>query len=427
MVCKNEDGPFVWSQPIQALISTSFLWGYITTNIPGGRLAEVVGTKYLLTGSMLLTSVLTVLVPPAAYLGWQYVVFIRVLMGIALGPSFLSMHPMIAKWIPPTEQSTISALVYGGAELDTVSGLLLTGFIIENIGWEVVFYIEGCFGVVWAVFWLLIVHDNPEELPKISEKEKTYIKHKSQKMYMCQIRDSVWNNKWCIYAGFLAGPSPVGIVSGPDEDESFKPLKVLVISISVTGFRNIDLTQDGPRTVNQETQPGKLNSVMRTLDKFRIDIAGLSETRLTGFGTLNSETYHILYSGLETRKEAGVGMALRSRAKKCLVDWEPINERILRARFVTSQAKLTVIVVYAPTNDAVDQTKDDFYRVLSNVVAKAHRHDIVTLCGNFNAKVGSDASYAPAILGRHGLGEINDNGVRLIDFCATHELIVGAS
>ncbi|KAK2718127.1 hypothetical protein QYM36_005437 [Artemia franciscana] len=167
------------------------------------------------------------------------------------------------------------------------------------------------------------------------------------------------------------------------------------------------------RAVNQETQPGKLNSVMRTLDKFRIDIAGLSETRLTGFSTLNSETYHILYSGLETRKEAGFGMALSSRANKCLVDWEPINERILRARFATSQAKLTVIVVYAPTNDTVDQTKDDFYRVLSNVVAKAHRHDIVTLCGNFNAKVVSDASYAPAILGRHGLGEINDNGILL--------------
>ncbi|KAK2707601.1 hypothetical protein QYM36_015341 [Artemia franciscana] len=166
---------------------------------------------------------------------------------------------------------------------------------------------------------------------------------------------------------------------------------------------------------------------MRTLDKFRIDTAGISETRLTGFSTLTSETYHILYSGLETRKEAGVGMALSSRAKKCLVDRELINERILCARFATSQAKLTVIVVYAPTNDTVDQTKDYFYRVLSNVVAIAHRHDIVTLCGDFNAKVGSDAPYAPAILGKHGLGEINDNGVRSVDFCATHELIVGAS
>ncbi|KAK2724354.1 hypothetical protein QYM36_001012 [Artemia franciscana] len=126
---------------------------------------------------------------------------------------------------------------------------------------------------------------------------------------------------------------------------------------------------------------------MRTLDKFRIDIAGLSETRLTGFGTLNNETYHILYSGLETRKEAGVGMTLGSRAEKCLVDWEPINEQILRARFATSQAKLTVFVVYAPTNDTVDQIKNDFYRVLSNVVSKAHQHDIVTLCGDFNAKV----------------------------------------
>ena len=90
------------------------------------------------------------------------------------------------------------------------------------------------------------------------------------------------------------------------------------------------------RTVNQEAQSGKLNSVMRTLDKFRIDIAGHSETRLTGFGTLNSETYHILYSGLETREEAGLGMALSSRAEKCLVDWEPINKWILRARFAPS-------------------------------------------------------------------------------------------
>ena len=88
---------------------------------------------------------------------------------------------------------------------------------------------------------------------------------------------------------------------------------------------------------------------------------------------------------------------------------------------------MTVIFGYAQANDTYDQPKDDFYHLLSNIVAKAHRHDIVTLCGDFNAKVESDASYAPAIHGKHGLGEINDNGVRLIDFCATHELIVSAS
>ncbi|KAK2726675.1 hypothetical protein QYM36_007493, partial [Artemia franciscana] len=44
----------------------------------------------------------------------------------------------------------------------------------------------------------------------------------------------------------------VGIESGPDEYEFFKPLTILVISLTVTGSRNIDLTQDGPRNFQQE-------------------------------------------------------------------------------------------------------------------------------------------------------------------------------
>ncbi|KAK2702390.1 hypothetical protein QYM36_018999 [Artemia franciscana] len=112
------------------------------------------------------------------------------------------------------------------------------------------------------------------------------------------------------------------------------------------------------KTVNQEIHPGKLNGVMRTLDKFHIDISGHSETRFTGFGSLNSEN-------------AGVGMALSSRAKKYLVNWEPINERILRARFASSQAKLKIIVVYAPTNETVDWTKDDFIAFCQMLLPKS--------------------------------------------------------
>jgi hypothetical protein len=35
--------------------------------------------------------------------------------------------------------------------------------------------------------------------------------------------------------------------------------------------------------------------------------------------------------------------------------WTPINERIIVARFAGSQAKLTVVACYVPTNDA-DET-----------------------------------------------------------------------
>ncbi|KAK2713724.1 hypothetical protein QYM36_009564 [Artemia franciscana] len=172
----SEDGPFPWSEPIQALISTSFLWGYFITNIPGGRLAEIFGTKYLLAISQILASALTMLIPIAASVGWELIIVIRVTMGLVQGPSFPCMHPLLAKWIPPQERGTISAVVYAGQQLGTVVGLLLTGLIINKLGWEAVFYIEGCIGFVWTFFWLLLVFDSPDTHPRISKAEKKYIR-----------------------------------------------------------------------------------------------------------------------------------------------------------------------------------------------------------------------------------------------------------
>jgi len=42
---------------------------------------------------------------------------------------------------------------------------------------------------------------------------------------------------------------------------------------------------------------------------------------------------------------------------KCLNECTPINERILKARFCPKYTKL--VLAYAPTNDADEQTKED--------------------------------------------------------------------
>ena len=39
------------------------------------------------------------------------------------------------------------------------------------------------------------------------------------------------------------------------------------------------------------------------------------------------------------------------------MDWTPISKRIIEARFYSKYKKLTVIQMYAPTNDAVDEEK----------------------------------------------------------------------
>ena len=44
-----------------------------------------------------------------------------------------------------------------------------------------------------------------------------------------------------------------------------------------------------------------------------------------------------------------------------------------------------------------------------------------------NAKVGADNTDRECEMERHGLGEINENGEMLADFCSTNSLVIGGT
>lgn len=69
----------------QNLIHGSFFWGYILTELPGGRLAELIGGRRVFGQSMLWASIITLFTPGAAYLDYKVVVFLRALLGLMLG------------------------------------------------------------------------------------------------------------------------------------------------------------------------------------------------------------------------------------------------------------------------------------------------------------------------------------------------------
>ena len=56
----------------------------------------------------------------------------------------------------------------------------------------------------------------------------------------------------------------------------------------------------------------------------------------------------------------------RARARASLISYEAVNERILKARLYTKQAKISIIVAYAPTEDAEGDVKDSFYEIVMN-------------------------------------------------------------
>lgn len=76
---------FDWTEQQKQMILGSFFWGYILTELPGGRLAELVGGHRVFGHSMLWASVLTLLTPFAANLGLTAMVVLRAVLGFMLG------------------------------------------------------------------------------------------------------------------------------------------------------------------------------------------------------------------------------------------------------------------------------------------------------------------------------------------------------
>ena len=60
----------------------------------------------------------------------------------------------------------------------------------------------------------------------------------------------------------------------------------------------------------------------------------------------------LLYSGRKDNEhQAGVAILIKGEVSKSMIEWKPINERIITARFHSRFAKLTTIVCYVPTED----------------------------------------------------------------------------
>ena len=125
----------------------------------------------------------------------------------------------------------------------------------------------------------------------------------------------------------------------------------------------------------------------------------------------------------------GVALMLAPEAHAALIGWEPVSSRIITAKFTTKKKdiRLNIIQCYAPTNDAEEEKKDDFYQQLQAVLDRRGAKDITILMGDFNAKIGMDNTGYEDIMGTHGLGQMNENGERFADLCALNQLVIGGS
>ena len=175
---------------------------------------------------------------------------------------------------------------------------------------------------------------------------------------------------------------------------------------------------------NPTRQNSRLRAVLRTMAEKRLDVLALSEVRWAGHGVSQINSFTIVHSGAAADdphpRRRGVAVVMSERASSA---WhfagsvmEPVSERIIRIRLKSHTGFLSLIAVYAPTNEpASEEESEAFYESLQECVRRVPRRDMLLILGDFNARVGNDARTWRGTIGRL----VQESRMRMVFACWT--------
>ena len=168
--------------------------------------------------------------------------------------------------------------------------------------------------------------------------------------------------------------------------------------------------------------------VTRELGRLNIDIAALSETRLSEEDQLTEKGsgYSIFWVGKPKgeKRDGGVGFAIKSDLAEKLERPSGITDRIMKLQAPLSCGRsLSILSVYAPTLQANEDIILAFYGALRETIIKIPIDEKLIILGDLNARVGKDWVTWDSLY-HHGFGKINSNGLRLLELCSELNLVI---
>ena len=103
--------------------------------------------------------------------------------------------------------------------------------------------------------------------------------------------------------------------------------------------------------------------------------------------------WQILIGAPSAPRGGGIGFLLSSRCSSWLLDYKFVTDRIAVASFDIGNRRLHIICVYAPTASVTlsDTTESvNFYDCVSTLISNIPSHDLLIVCGDFNAPLQKD-------------------------------------
>ena len=106
-------------------------------------------------------------------------------------------------------------------------------------------------------------------------------------------------------------------------------------------------------------------------------------------GEFNSDDHYIYYSGQESLRRNGVAIMVNKRVRNAVLGCNLKNGRMVSVHFQGKPFNITVIQVYALTNNAKEGEVEWFYEDLQDLLELTPLKHVLFIIGVWNAKVRS--------------------------------------
>ena len=124
---------------------------------------------------------------------------------------------------------------------------------------------------------------------------------------------------------------------------------------------------------------GKLEVVKQEMARVNIDILGISELKWTGMGEFNSDDHYIYLCGQESLRRNGVAITVNKSVWNAVFGCSLKNDRMVFVRFQGKPFNITVIQVYALTNNVEEAEVEWFYE---DLLEQTPKKDVLFIIGD---------------------------------------------
>ncbi len=158
-------------------IVSAFLLAYAITQLMAGIFIDKKGTKKGFSIAVIWWSIANML--HAFSKGVFSLGAFRFLLGIGEAGNYPAAMKAISEWFPKKERSKAVGILNMGPGMGAIIAPPLMAWLILSFGWKMAFVVTGAIGFLWLFLWQKIYHV-PQEHPKISEDELSYISKEKQ-------------------------------------------------------------------------------------------------------------------------------------------------------------------------------------------------------------------------------------------------------